>query len=194
MTLDDINRVKELLYRAREQDPRFEVFGSKYHRYQFGPLLSEDELLAFESRHQIVLPADYRFFLANFGNGTAFHSSARSVGVNSGPGPGYGIFPLEESIEECDLSKPFPLVESLEVQPFAGSECWGDEEAYPGVLQISTSGCGAYDFLVVSGPAYGTVWGSFWVNNFSRTAPSFEAWFDDWVKWLTKSLPPEETS
>ena len=190
MTVDDVNSVNALLHRMREEDPLFKIFGSDHHRYQFGPPLSESELLAFESRHHIVLPADYRFLLRNIGDGGAVHSSAPYVAINSGPGPGCGVLPLEEAAEECDPGRPFPLVKSVEVQPFTGIERWGDDEAYPGVLQLSYVGSAGYDFLVVNGPAYGTMWGAdVDIRNFAPVAPSFEAWYYDWMKRLTDTVP-----
>ena len=50
------------------------------HRYELGPRLTEREISDFESLHTIHLPAEYRDYLMNLGNG--------------GAGPGYGVFPL----------------------------------------------------------------------------------------------------
>ena len=194
MTIDDVQSLSRLLQRMQNEDPQFQVFGSTHHRYRFGPPLSESELLEFERLHHITLPADYRFFLRNAGDGGAIRSSAPYVAINSGPGPGCGVLPLEEAVEECNPGRPFPLVKSVEVQPFPGIERWGDDEAYPGVLQLSYVGSAGYDFLVVNGLAYGTMWGAnVDIRNFAPVAPSFEAWYYDWMKRLTDMVPSKES-
>lgn len=56
------------------------IFGAVGHKFVLNPVLSETEVQAFETMHRISLPADYRRFLTQVGNG--------------GAGPYYGIFPL----------------------------------------------------------------------------------------------------
>jgi hypothetical protein len=86
MTDDDIKNFKELLYRMRQEDPAFRVFGSDNHQYRLGPPLSESELQAFEQTYQVTLPADFRFFLKEIGNGGAVSSSAGVPVIHAGAG------------------------------------------------------------------------------------------------------------
>jgi len=191
MNADDIRYIKNLLVRMQKADTEFRVYGTELHKYRLGPTLSESELAAFEAKYGIVLPADYRFFLNECGNGADFRSTAPYIAINSGPGPGNGLLPLHEAAIECDPSKPFPLTESTETSPVAEADLWGDECPYPGVLEISYGGCAFYTFLVVNGPAYGTIWdadgGS---SNFYPTGLSFQSWYHQWVERLkNRALP-----
>ncbi len=77
--------------------------------YDLGPCLPETEVQAFEDQHQIRLPAEYRHFLLEVGNG--------------GAGPLEGLLPLAKTIQlgpwqhrlnaslpmQQELAKPFPL-------------------------------------------------------------------------------------
>src|SRR5207248_1740602 len=56
------------------------VFGSLAHRYRLNSPLREPELKVFERSQGVTLPADYRYFITQIGNG--------------GAGPYYGIFPF----------------------------------------------------------------------------------------------------
>jgi hypothetical protein len=103
----------------------------------------KSELAAFESTNRIGLPNDYRQFLAMIGNG--------------GAGPFYGLARLNACGR--DLSRPFPLAtmtdaladEELERLPY-------DCDEYLGMLEVCHQGCGVYSYLVVNGPAHGTIW------------------------------------
>jgi hypothetical protein len=57
-------------------------FGSERHQFQLTQRLPDAQLYAFEERHGITLPAQYRAFL-RYGGG-------------SGAGPCYGLYPLDE--------------------------------------------------------------------------------------------------
>ena len=102
----DVAHVQEWLRRLSATHA--DVFGANGHHFQLNSVLDDMEILAFEQRHGIHLPADYRDFLANIGNG--------------GAGPYYGVFPLGkmDGIHELKpwserdgfigmLSEPFPL-------------------------------------------------------------------------------------
>ena len=168
MTADDIENLNKLLARMREEDLNLRVSRAEYHKYRLGPPLSENELQAFEQQHSVTLPADFRFFLKEAGNGGVIRSSAPVIAINAGAGPVCGVMPLEEAVIGCDPSKPFPLTQDVEVQPFPGIERWGDEEEYPGLLELCYVGSAGYHFLVVNGPAYGTVWGQMLTSGTSR--------------------------
>src|SRR5258708_39519318 len=84
-------------------------FGSESHGFRLNSPLHEAELQAFETKHRIRLPDDYRTFLKHAGNG--------------GAGPYYGIFPLDKWNDFADwvvdnrpddfLARPCPLLPEL---------------------------------------------------------------------------------
>lgn len=92
------------------------------------PPLTERALAEFESAHAVCLPADYRAFLTEVGNG--------------GPGPGYGMPELRPPIPQTALvpRRPPPPVEVNRLIP------------------IAILGCGQVWGLVVAGPDAGNVW------------------------------------
>ena len=187
MTTDNVEHLNNLLHRMREADPDFRIYGAGNHKYRLGPPLTEGELQAFEQQYLVTLPADFRFFLKEVGHGSPIRSSARFIGVNSGAGPGGGVMPLEEAVISCDLCKPFPLTESVELKPFPGIDRWGDEEELPGLLEICYHGGADFSYLVVNGPTYGTVWTAnieAHIMNFHPTHPSFGSWYAAWMKEL----------
>ncbi len=192
MNADDIPHLLDLLRRMQQNDPEFRVFGSTTHKYRLGPPLREEALLVFEQQYQVRLPDDYRFFLNKVGNGGGRRGPITYVACNAGAGPDYGIFPLEEAVAGCDPTLPFPLVSSASGQPIQGNPDWGDTEPWPGVLEISYSGCAFFSYLVVNGPAYGTVWNAdVDLMNFFPTGLSFEAWYRRWLDRLIERALPQ---
>lgn len=77
-------QIREMAARDAER----ERFGARTHRYALAPHLPETEIRAFEESHSIVLPAEYRSFVAEEGNGPA--------------GPGHGLMPLTVPRPEAD--------------------------------------------------------------------------------------------
>ena len=88
MTLDDIKNFRELMLRMRKEDPDFRFSNSDLHQYRMGPTLSEDELQAFEQKHQVTLPADYRFFLKEAWNGSGGDFPVNHIASGAGAGAG----------------------------------------------------------------------------------------------------------
>src|SRR3954454_16307446 len=72
----DRSNVLRLLGELDRRDPRRKVFGSGGHDYKLNPPLPTSVIEAFEERHGVSLPEDYRHFLSEIGNG--------------GDGPHYG--------------------------------------------------------------------------------------------------------
>ena len=168
----DFDRILQDLERVRRSGRQLEIFGGNAHHFECNPLLAEHDLLKFETRHKIHLPADYREYLLQVGNG--------------GAGPAYGVFRLGEmddgfgfmpweSLEGFvgDLSKPFPYTAAWnDLTGMSPAEGLSDEahdaqlEAfdrvyyYPldGAFPICHRGCALRDWLVVSGAEYGNVW------------------------------------
>ena len=147
----------------------------------FEPCLSAADLEAFEQAHQVLLPPEYRFFLAHIGNGGA------------GP-PEYGLRPLGtgESWWTDEQRAAWQHFRAIRRPfPFAQPWCWEDEAApdparlaavYDGSLYLGTDGCGIDWALMVTGPQRGYVW------QFSEAgilpcqpAMTFCEWFSRWL-------------
>jgi hypothetical protein len=102
-----------LVDELRQRDSGCRVFGaggSFGHEHAFCPPLPEWQLKAFEINHQIVLPADYRLFLALVGNG--------------GAGPYYGIMQLDLGTKESDLRNPFPWTSKVNLEVDGNYALW----------------------------------------------------------------------
>lgn len=162
-----------MLHRLRAADTRFRVFGSQWHRYQLGPVLSEAKLAAFESANGIRLPEDYRGFLSEVGNG--------------GAGPFYGLEPLDPFGR--DRSRPFPQVAATDTLSAEESDRLRDRDEYPGVLGFCHQGCAIYSYLVVNGPSYGTIWDG--REDFFPTGLTFGVWYRRWLERALLALENE---
>lgn len=137
-------------------------------------MLSEAELLAFESAHRVKLPEVYRLFLAIVGNG--------------GVGPFYGLEPLESFGR--DLSKPFLFTKATNQQ--LSTEELGqlaEWDNYPGILEFCHEGSAIYSYLVVNGPTYGTIWVG--REDFYPTGLSFFTWYRRWLERALLALQNE---
>ena len=143
----DADAIRKKLWRLRLL-PYSTVFGASYHAFALAPTLPESEAKAFEEKHGIFLPEEYRAFLTEVGNG--------------GAGPFYGINPLGlndngrplEGEDFGDLQRPFPGPLPVDTP----GEEFGPEHLLDGCLQIAHMGCGYYVLLVVSGPLRGSLW------------------------------------
>lgn len=160
-------RVREGLADLRKRDPKGRiVFGASSHLYRLCEPVVESDLCAFEATNEILLPAEYRTFLAELGSG--------------GAGPYYSIFKLGE-MDDADGLKPWTQGGLVGVlgRHFPHRDRWNlseselerlyesddDEEilrtywiAVDGALPICHHGCALRDWLVVSGPEAGYVW------------------------------------
>jgi hypothetical protein len=171
---DDIAELGDMVRRLRAADSRFRVFGSEHHRYRLGATLSERQLAAFESANRVRLPNDYRRFLATVGNG--------------GAGPFYGLEPL--SMFHGDLSRPFPFTAATDTLTADEREQLVPvEEEYPGVLEFCHQGCAIFAYLVVNGPAYGTIWDG--REDFHPTGLTFGTWYRRWLERALRALDNE---
>ncbi len=190
MLSQDIGNIKLLLDRMQKEDPAYRVFGSEQHHYRLGPTLTEAELIAFEQQHAIRLPDDYRLFLKEAGNGGIGPPSQLFMG-RSGAGPYYGLQTLEDAAKWSDLCKPFPFVESSESLSEEETEALIDPDNFPGVpgaLALCHMGSGIVLFLVVNGPAYGTIWEG--REDFFPTDLTFGAWYRRWSDRLVERALP----
>lgn len=151
----------------------------------FNPVLSADELTAFEREHRVSLPEGYRAFLSEIGNG--------------GPGPGEGLPSLAESVQlapTSDFATPFPF-SKREWDERASAGDYDEEEEYeqPGLLWLGTP----HDpwvsvYLVVTGEDRGMMWGFGHIHGgWMPEAPTAEederqenfrnflTWYEDWL-------------
>ena len=98
-TIETIQRILHKL--AQVRDRGLTCFGSDHHHFRLNRPLSEAKVRAFERRHHVRLPEDYRQFLLQAGNG--------------GAGPYCGLLPLEKwndaVLEDLPdyLARPSPL-------------------------------------------------------------------------------------
>ena len=99
---------------------RTAIFGANSHSFLLNPPLTETEMSAFEQRHSIRLPAEYRHFLGCIGNG--------------GAGPYYGVFPLGMMDDLGDKLKPWRENDGfigLLSKPFPLKDEWNDVRGMP---------------------------------------------------------------
>jgi hypothetical protein len=213
----DATRVKEYLRLLSVS--RADVFGAAGHRFLLNPALTEAEVSAFERRHNIHLPADYRHFLTAVGNG--------------GAGPFYGVFPLGkidragaqlDSWSEADgfmglLSQPFPLTDSWndlrgeppdELAETDEHEYWTQVEQFEaryfnsslvnGAMPICHEGCALRIWLVLTGGQAGYLWHDGRADRTGLTplrltdgSPvTFSGWYTEWLENALKQAGPAE--
>ncbi|MEO1001122.1 MAG: SMI1/KNR4 family protein [Pseudomonadota bacterium] len=121
----------------------------------------EAALAAFEARHDLALPPEYRMALRIVGDGGWRAGSAWHLPPLA---RAHRLRPISGSYDakiggytrwmEADLTRDFPFTETW--GPGAPEKDWelGDR----GVLYLGTAGCTMQYLLVVRGPAYGQVW------------------------------------
>jgi hypothetical protein len=169
----------------RQADPGFGVLGADSHEYALNPPATEGRVREVEGRWGFQVPADYRAFLREAGDG--------------GAGPDHGLFPLGKmtaggELVDWDGSIGDPAI------AFAHTEAWNDtadleatdpeedaalqarfghlrpEERWPrvmtarrafrayyfeagsGAIPIADAGCNLVYLLVVTGAEVGHVW------------------------------------
>ena len=67
----DKSTVLQRLTELDRRDSRRKVFGANGHDYKLNPPLPVSVIEAFEQRHGVSLPEDYRRFITEIGNGGA---------------------------------------------------------------------------------------------------------------------------
>ena len=205
MTLHDLkekhDKLKKLDGGGLFKSATYKTFGSDTHKYKFNSCLTEDTLQSFVKSFGLTLPADYKYFLTQIGNG--------------GSGPAYGLLPLLEWNIELEirdnnfLSTDFPHVDKWNVtQDFdTDDEDYTETEEFQkwekeyfsnthitGSMRICHYGCAIYYLLVVSGNNAGQIWVDDRANDngiypaISKSTGrrlTFLNWYDE---WLTESL------
>jgi len=207
MTMTDYARIRDSLRRLRDSNIASQVFGAESHGFAVNPPLTEDDVRAFESRHVIVLPGDYRGFLIHVGDG--------------GAGPAYGVLRLGEADAAVGtLSRPFPHTEEwndLSGKPEYDSSKENDEAYWDeyherlnawreshywnpahvdGAIRICDLGCALTQLLVVTGPEAGHIWddgladeaGLIPVESDEGERVTFLQWYFDWLNDALRKL------
>jgi hypothetical protein len=210
--------VKSVLERLRHA--KATTFGAEAHGFLLNPTVAENDVLAFERHHQVVLPVDYRYFLTSIGNG--------------GAGPYYGVFPLGEvdkghglrSWQEQDgivgkLSRPFPFddqwndLAGLPPEELLNSDeddYWRRNEEFEerywssslvnGAVPICHEGCAIRIWLVVTGSQKGRLWrdgrseytGLKPLQLADESAATFSSWYNEWLKQSMQRLKEQKES
>ncbi|MFO7566149.1 MAG: SMI1/KNR4 family protein [Enhygromyxa sp.] len=179
-----LDRIRARLELLACCDPQLQVFGAITHEYRLAPPLAEAEVVEFERRHGVELPADYRAFITTLGNG--------------GAGPFYGLAPLRDAppkygaaLDEQtppSLARPFPLAEAWRQGGEPGQPpIPPGTSVYDGVIELSSHGCGYFDVLVVGGPRRGEVWADF-TQALGGLVPWYPSFFDAYEAWLDRAF------
>lgn len=188
----NVLELKALIEQLRRSDPTFRVFGSSSHRYLVGPTLSEREILAFEKKHKLTLPEDYRLYLRLVGNGNGCSQQPfphKSANLVAGAGPGYGVYGLFDLAHGDELGQPFPFAEKVDLPDAEPYNLW--DNFVPGALEINTWGCCSHAHLIVNGAEFGTVWEGFDYEHFAPTNLTFTEWMRDWAEQALSILATE---
>jgi hypothetical protein len=204
----DASKIRNSLAWLSASSPR--AFGAESHRFQLNESLTESDVNAFEERHSIALPGDYRHFLTHIGNG--------------GAGPFYGVFPLGMMDDAFDLQ---PWQESdgmvgVLAEPFPHLTEWNDLTGKPtdlpagidaenhdeleammerfdahywnpslvnGAIPICHTGCALRIWLVLTGGQAGHLWydkraecGGLMPLTLDDGSPlKFAEWYEGWL-------------
>lgn len=193
--------IKSAISRLRAARECIKVFGADGHGFELNTPLREADVHAFEERHGITLPDDYRGFLIKFGNG--------------GAGPYYGVLKLGEMDDNFgfapwldgfvgSLSTPFPFTEAwndLTGRPYpdriTNEQYEHDLDAFEkhywrpidGATPICHLGCAMRVWLVITGSERGHVWlddrasdnGISPVLGKNGERLTFGAWYQTWL-------------
>jgi len=106
---------------------------------------------------------------------------------NGGAGPFYGLEPLGTSGR--DLSRPFPFTTGTDALTDEELERLPDRDDYPGILELCHQGCAIHSYLVVNGPAYGTIWEG--REDLYPTGLTFYVWYRRWLQRALQALDNE---
>lgn len=189
-------------------DPGLRGFGASQHRYQLRAVLPLAVVTAFEAEHSVVLPAAYRGFLLEVGDGGA----GPCYGISPLSGDGMSPLDLEERFVPGQLATPFPHTSAWNpanyrpehgpLRPDRAAPAGPDrpvpagaltEEEYfdrrwtGGSMVLAHYGCGAFYRLVLTGPARGQIWFDDRVSDsdLRPDAPDFAHWYHDWLNQPT---------
>ena len=58
-----LDSIRQKLAKLASSDPQNQLFGASRHQHRLGAVASEAKVAAYEQRHGVKLPADYRQYL-----------------------------------------------------------------------------------------------------------------------------------
>ena len=194
----DVHGVQSALTRLASAESK--AFGWQEHRFRLNPPVTEAEVAAFEDQHSIALPADYRHFLTQIGNGGAGPSYVFPLGMMDGPFGFHRWREVEDGLVGV-LSKPFPLEarwNDLTGKPGLrdGTEAWEQfdnrywsSSLVNGAIPICHTGCALRIFLVVTGAQVGNLWydrraeqgGLMPLSRDDGSPLTFASWYQGWL-------------
>lgn len=190
-------------------------FGNEGHGFAFEDVLSPEALEALESWPGVALPEEYRSFLAEVGAGGAGPGYGLFPVRRLANEPGWRWHgDGADMTEPARMAEPFPVVRTLDERIAALGEApddddFTDEDAFDraqdswqervyellddpdltvGAICLCHHGCAVRDWLIVSGPARGTMWSDSRCDDVDL-APilddgkpvSFRDWYLDWL-------------
>jgi len=134
------------------------------HEYEVLPVVTDEEVLRFEDKHQLVLPLEYSTYLRTFGAG--------------GAGPYYGIADFRQYVSAGSYDDTFPYTEAIEYDEMDDDQpIWN----YPGLAWLGTAGCGADFLMEFRGPSPGQIW-----CDWSQQCSVVGTLIEFYQKWLDK--------
>lgn len=172
---------------------KLQPFGVEFHGFRRRRRLTEGQVAAFERRHGVTLPPEYRAFVTGVADG--------------GAGPAYGLYSLAEAVTKKPrgpvpgdfLRTPFRHrracnpEEDPRLAPFWRRVEEGAIDAEEehrrclyqaaGTLVLCHEGCGILHLLVVTGPARGKMWVDDRYNGlgFFPLGVGFLDWYERWL-------------
>lgn len=194
--------VREKLDFLKKYDRNFCIFGSAEHKYLLNEPLTKEQISFFEEKYEVKLPAEYRTFIKEVGDG--------------GAGPGYGLFPLfenESAHEHINLKNEFLFLEDYDSDTYFEeqvtckcSDCskcpnkevcleyedeMGRVRYQGGSLAICFEGCTFYRRLIMNGERCGEVWAESVGEGLKRVAGMMNMscdlrrhWGTEWEKFF----------
>jgi hypothetical protein len=175
---------------------KLQPFGVELHGLRRRRRLTEPQVAAFERRHAVTLPPEYRAFITGVENG--------------GAGPAYGLYSLAEAVAKEPrgrvpddfLRTPFrhrraynplddPKLTSFWRRVESGDIDVEEDPRYlyqtAGTLVLCHEGCGILHLLVVTGPSRGQMWVDDRCND-QGLFPLEVGFFDWYEQWLDSTL------
>lgn len=163
----------DLVGRARQRAlARLQVAKRRDYWVELGPPLSYVEVARLEDTFA-PLPDALRAFLLVEGVGIA-------------PSGHNGLGPPGLSSQHADPRRPFPFTDSVP-QAKVGSYSRKDWHPLDGTLALASEGCGTYSFIVVTGPALGSVW-----TDLSCVDDGFVRVADNFLEYYLVSIHADE--
>lgn len=228
-TSEFVDVVREKLSELARADPEFTIFASGRYKYKLNPTLSQSELQRLEAEHGFRCPESYRAFLMQLGNGGAgpfygvfpFGEIDDGAGTKSWSGlklrpgapfphthacngweacvEGYPGAPEYDDFDDEDAY--FEALSEFETEHWIPifSIYFDELGLSTGALPISRRGCGARDWLIVTGPEAGHVWhdrsadhgGVAPVTLGDKPRATFADWYMNWIDGSLAKLRSE---